>query len=750
MSKQFYNSGLSFTKANTSSENAKETQSMSMMSAVHDEYSDLEKSDNEEEVSPIVNEPSTQNLSKYGIGAKLLMKMGYQEGKGLGANQEGIVNPIETTLRPKGLGVGAISEKQTTKKKPSKTIVYEDLASAIRAGPIPPNVNVVIKPSKAKEDTLSDELYRLIEWFERNEVDVPQHIKDLNDQCRTNPTDLLTKKREVAIQKLMKLYHLIRQIDHKIYAIDDKIENLEKPKEENKIKDLEGIKEMLEIKLSLSEKDPEDIEGVPPKYLLERLLNEKAELDEMFLAADDNDFEYERSNLDEKIIYWLQNKFGEVSVSSSIYMTLVKDELDYLTSFDLDDTDNHYQAIQRLQRNHYEYSVMRRKGPESMLDNYLFSRYFDKISELAAVYSPSTTDGNSLLLFLEFLHDMRNQFDNFESKSDPDGELLRQAVVPVFRKRIDAWIIKNQGPPAFLRRGPGCSNSDMYDELRLCCINKYKEYMDYNDPNSFWHELSQVNYSDKVVHILDDLHNNWVTKHSTISSSGKAEALYKTLGKSFVNWLPDISFDTTKDLPQIENTLAICRFIRPRCLFNAMQFRFFNNWLQTLVQINNENPRKVSEWYRTWYNFFTSKLDAQESIVQDLIRWYLTKALDLIEANFDAEQINSIPKINGSSNPSTDEILNSNTQVSVNGIPSYKLMTTFKDVVSDYCIRNNILMSSTKDKFHIQKGLPLFQFNNQELNIKYYGYIEDDVLWVGKTEDGEYEPIVLEQLSVYK
>lgn len=59
------------------------------------------------------------------FAARMMAKMGYVEGRGLGSSGQGIVNPIEAQVRPQGIGLGAVREKTKQAKDEEKRAAAE-------------------------------------------------------------------------------------------------------------------------------------------------------------------------------------------------------------------------------------------------------------------------------------------------------------------------------------------------------------------------------------------------------------------------------------------------------------------------------------------------------------------------------------------------------------------------------------------------------------------------------------------------
>ncbi|EGV62271.1 hypothetical protein CANTEDRAFT_95157 [Yamadazyma tenuis ATCC 10573] len=207
-------------------DNAPTTGSTSMRSAgmsamdnnsysdVSDDLDDVNQNDDYKKQYKMDVDTDNSLTSQYGIGASLLISMGYTPGTGLGANQEGIVDPIKTKLRPQGIGVGGISEKVTEDTKQQE-----------------------IKP-KASHNSDLIALYGLLEELALKDVNVPRDIKTRDARLKE------------LVQKLTQINEsldgMIRQEKYLLYQNHELQRTIEDT--DKQIGELQQIKEALERK----------------------------------------------------------------------------------------------------------------------------------------------------------------------------------------------------------------------------------------------------------------------------------------------------------------------------------------------------------------------------------------------------------------------------------------------------------------------------------------------------------------------
>lgn len=100
--------------------------------------------------------PGFAEFTKHttGYGLKMLEKMGWKAGKGLGSSGEGIINPVETKQRPKGMGMGfrGFDERTDQAKKESR---YQ--SSSEEEGEDENDYDNKIKPRQAWKKTQGEE-----------------------------------------------------------------------------------------------------------------------------------------------------------------------------------------------------------------------------------------------------------------------------------------------------------------------------------------------------------------------------------------------------------------------------------------------------------------------------------------------------------------------------------------------------------------------------------------------------------------
>ena len=702
------------------------------------------------------------------FAAKMMAKMGYKEGQGLGATGKGRLAPIETQQRPQGAGLGAVKEKTQQAKAEEKREaafrgeVLEDSSEEERkrkrklkekrtSGATSGAGTPIAKP-KVKYRTAM-EMEAAAEGLE-----VPNVLKSIID-ATGQETRLLTSAAGLMssgvtmVPSETESTKIARRARRDLEAFTEEWRAL---KEREDFFESEKAHLLLEV-----QKEAEEIR---------RIADMIATVQHMNLEKPDSGFD--------------ESDWEDVTAKLEKLEESVDDEREFVDLQEIATAAIHprfkivMEDWEPLRQSNSIVIYLRR------LRRILGVQPQSKTTEIAlqngtAFSKPQSrsTTPYETMMHKYWLPRVRSAITNDWDvyNSDPLIDLIKvwEPVLPSFilANVIDQLVVRRL-TDAIAAWKPRNHHKHSRHPQPQAWLFPWLEYLDeqHTNPKSSTGLLSDVKRKLKTVLSSWDLNvgvppglDSW----RQVFQSDLSSMLVRHLLPRLASYLSEnLAIDPSdQDLTPLEKVLEWKSHFSPSTTAHILAVEFFPKWHETLyiwLTSKAANFEEISQWYQWWKETLETETHdpRRETSFNELpeiaAEWTkgveaINRAIDALENGIDVSE-NLQPPLSTVTplTPSTPVI-----PVSTPKAPVLETPTTFKDVVEDWCVENDLHIIALREA-DLQTGLPLFRITASASGKGgAVVYLKGDVVWVrtaggAGSENRVFLPMGLDAMLVAK
>lgn len=702
--------------------------------------------------------PSAANPNSF--AAKMMAKMGYVEGQGLGASGRGRLAPIETQLRPQGAGLGAVKEKTKQAKE------EERREAAFRGEVVEGSSEEERKRRrKLKEKRLSGAVsgtstpggtrarpklkYRTAAEIEAaaDGLEVPNVLKSIIDatgkgaKLLTSAAGLMTPNggNIAAETEGMKI---ARRARNDLEAFVDEWNGLADRKKYFEMQSSELTRE-----IDQQQEEIRRLKGVTS--LVEELHHmaiDRASVEDMSSAWNDLIGKLESLEVeyrDEIDVYAL----SEVAVAA--IHPLLRNEMELWEP--LKDPTHLVAYFQRLR------GILGIQSPGDSSALTLQNGYSQSSS-----HSKSTTHYETMMYTL-WLPQVRSEIINKWDVHDPSPliGLIEpwKSVLPPFilAKIVDQVIVQRLAAAVADWKPRSSHRRTRHSQPPHVWLFPWLQYLDehHTDPKSSSGLLADVKRKFRVLLDTWDLSagilpglQNW---REVLRSELDNVLIRHLLPRLAMHLQEDFDVDPQdQDLTPLSQALAWKDFFKPSTIAQLLVAEFFPKWHNILYIWLTSDPDydEIRRWYLWWKEQIPSEINEVAVVESEWNKGLetITLALDL----GDSVKSELPPPVAGPFKP----LMQPSTPLAVvtpssNGTSVKKVVVqeaTFKEVMEDWCAENGLIMMPLREA-HAVTGLPLFRITASASGRGgVVAYLKGDVVWAqGKKDKSYWAPVGLDE-----